>query len=417
MTAGGQLALFGSGNPDGRTPETAISVRALNRCTQRLLEEHIPDLWVRGEVANWRKSSRGHRYFTLRDDRAQVDCVFFSGDAWRLPADPDNGMEVTVYGRPTLYEAGGRFQVVVRRLEAAGEGLWRVALRRLYRTLREEGLFEPSRKRPLPAFPRRVAVVTSRSGAALHDVLTVLRRRSPWIDVLVCDCRVQGEGAALEIRRALAMVGSAGVDAVILTRGGGSTEDLWCFNEEVAVRAVAACPVPVVCAIGHEVDTTLAELAADRKASTPSVAAELLAPDAGALRERLDVVSLALARGLRRSAARGRERLDRSARDLPRSMRSALGRGRERLDRHAHDLPRATRSALERGRARVRGVAGRLDALSPLATLARGYAVATDADGGLLASVDRFEAGSRFYLRVRDGSVEAVTERTRREAR
>ncbi len=415
MPGDGQMALFEPPRPDGRSPETAISVRALNHGTQRLLEEHVPDVWVRGEVANWRTSSRGHRYFTLRDDAAQVDCVLFAGDAWRLPADPDDGTEVAVFGRPKLYEARGRFQVVVRRLEAAGEGLWRLAFERLRRVLEAEGLLEPSRKRPLPRFPRRVAVVTSRDGAALHDVLTVLRRRSPWIDILVCDCRVQGEGAAIEIRRALTTVGRLErIDAVILTRGGGSTEDLWCFNEEVTVRAVAACPVPVVCAIGHEVDVTLAELVADRRAPTPSVAAELVAPDVAALRERLDGASLALARGLRRSVARGRERLDRHARELPRGVRVALARGRERVGRHARGLPRGVRSALGRARGRLGSVSGRLDALSPLATLARGYSVATDLEGALLASVERFEPGSPFLLRVRDGSVDAITERTMR---
>jgi len=411
------MALFEPRRPDGRTPGTAISVRALNHSTKRLLDDHVPDLWVRGEVANWNASDRGHRYFTLRDEGAQVRCVFFAGDAWRLPADPEDGMEVAVLGRPTLYEAQGRFQIVVRRLEATGDGLWRLAFERLHRKLREEGLLAPARKRPLPSFPRRVAVVTSRSGAALHDVLSVLGRRSPWIDVLVCHCRVQGDGAALEIRRALETVGGlAGIDAVILTRGGGSTEDLWCFNEEVTVRAVAGCPVPVICAVGHEVDVTLAELVADRRAQTPSVAAELVAPDAEALRARLDGISLVLARGLRRSVGRGRERLDRYADDLPRAMRSSLGGARDALDRHAHTLPRGVRTALQRARGRLGAVAGRLDALSPLATLARGYAVATDPDGGVLASVDRFEPGSRFHLRVRDGSVEATTERTRREA-
>lgn len=416
MASDGQLALFDRDRrPDGRTPGTAISVRALNRSTQRLLDDHVPDLWVRGEVANWRASSRGHRWFTLRDDAAQVDCVFFSGDAWRLPADPEDGMEVVVFGRPALYEAKGRFQVVVRRLETTGDGLWRLAFERLHRTLSEEGLLDPARKRPLPSFPRRIAVVTSRDGAALHDVLTVLRRRCPWVHVLVCDCRVQGEGAALHIREALSRAGGApGVEAVILTRGGGSIEDLWCFNEEVTVRAVAACPVPVICAVGHEVDVTLAELVADRRAPTPSVAAEIVAPDGAALRDRLDGVSMALGRGLRRRVSRGRERLERYGSELPRGARLALARSRERLDRAEHELPRGARAAVGRARSRLGAVAGRLDALSPLATLARGYAVATDADGALLAGVDRFEPEAEFRLRLRDGVVDARTLRTSR---
>lgn len=375
---------------DGRTADTAISVSALNQSTQRLLEDRIPRLWVRGEVANWTVAASGHRYFTLRDDDAQVNCVMFQGDAWRLPTDPDAGTEVSIHGQPTLYAARGRFQLIVRALEAVGDGLWRLAFEKLRRTLAAEGLFEPARKRPLPAFPRRVAVVTSRAGAALHDVLTVLERRAPWLDVLVCDCRVQGEGAARHIRDALERVARVpGIDVVILTRGGGSTEDLWCFNEEITVRAVAASPIPVVCAVGHEVDVTLAELVADRRAPTPSVAAEIVAPDRAAVEERLLGVSRGLARGLRRRVERGRERVRAFERELPRTVRGRI----------------------DRARSRIGGLAGRLNALSPLATLARGYSVATDGEGGVLSRVEHFRLGGEFRLRVSDGSVYATTKR------
>jgi exodeoxyribonuclease VII large subunit len=378
--------------PDGRTALTAISVSILNQSTQKLLEDRIPRLWIRGEVSDWTAHGSGHRYFRLRDDGAQVDCVMFQGDAWRLPTDPDEGMEVSVLGQPTLFAQRGRFQVIVRELEASGEGLWRIAFERLRQTLQAEGLLDPSRKRRLPSFPRRVAVVTSLSGAALGDVLTVFRRRAPWLDVVVCDTRVQGEGAAVEIRDALERVARLpDLDAVILTRGGGSREDLWCFNDEVAVRAVATCPVPVICAIGHEVDVTLSELVADLRAQTPSVAAELATPDRVSIEARITGSATGLARGLRRKVQRGRERLVTFERVLPR-----IARGR-----------------VERARGRMSGLAGRLDALSPLATLARGYSVAMDDGGRVLTTIRSFEIGREFDLRVRDGSVRATAESVR----
>jgi len=393
MNGEGQIPLFvaeDSSPPDGRTSDAAISVATLNEATKRMLEDRVPRLWVRGEVANWTVSARGHRYFSLRDDSAQVDCVLFQGDAWRLPADPEDGMEIAAFGQATLFAARGRFQLVVRTLEAAGEGLWRIAFERLRRVLAEEGLLDPDRKRDLPRFPRRIGVVTSTKGAAIHDVLTVLRRRSPWLDVVVHDCRVQGEGAALEIQEALARLGSMpGLDALILTRGGGSAEDLWCFNEEVTVRAVAACPVPVICAVGHEVDVTLAELVADLRAPTPSVAAELAAPDIRTVRADVDRLGAGLARGLRRGVDQGRVRL----------------RAVER------QLPRRVQRILEDKRRSLAAVAGRLDVLSPLATLARGYAVPMTAKGRLLAKTADFDVGEVFRLRLHDGAIEARTER------
>lgn len=406
--------------PDGRSAETAISVSALNEATRRMLEDRVPRLWVRGEVAKWTVSPAGHRYFSLRDqdEEARVDCVFFQGDAWRLPADPEVGIEVFAFGQPTLYPKQGRFQLVVRSLETAGEGLWRIAFERLRRLLEAEGLLAPERKRVIPPFPRRIGVVTSRKGAALQDVLTVLRRRSPWVDVVVRDCRVQGEGAAFEIRDALARLAEWGgrdaeraLDAIILTRGGGSSEDLWCFNDEVVVRAVAACPVPVICAVGHEVDVTLAELVADLRAPTPSVAAELAVPDVREMRASLDVAGVGLARGLRRLVTRGRDRTRAAERRLPRAARRALEASQTRLGSLERRLPVGVERALGLSRARLAAIAGRLDTLSPLKTMARGYSVATSLEGGVRTQLNDFEIGGQFRLRVLGGSVEATTDR------
>ncbi len=382
--------------PDGRSPDAALPVSALNLAARDLLEAGFDSLWVGGEVTNWRAAPSGHRYFSLRDEHAQVDCVLFQGDAWRLPTDPEDGMAVVAYGRPSLYTRRGRFQLIVRTLRAEGEGLWRLAFDRLRRKLAAEGLLDPSRKRPIPAFPRRIGVVTSRRGAALRDVLTVVRRRAPWTHVLIRHSRVQGEGAALELRHAIEALGRhRGLDLLILTRGGGSVEDLWCFNEESVARAVAACPVPVISAVGHEIDVTIVDLVADVRAATPSAAAELAVPDRADLVRRLRRLSSGLVSGLRRRTTLGSER------------------ARRLEDR----LVRGGRLRLERAGSRLERASARLDALSPLRTLSRGYAVPTDPVGTVLRQTDMFIEGGPFILRVSDGRVDCTANRLRPHSR
>ncbi len=369
----------------GETPETAITVARLNAEARRVLEERFPTLWVTGEVANWTRARSGHRYFTLRDEEAQVSCVMWRSDARSLPTDPEDGLEVCARGEVSLYEVRGDFQLVVRRMEARGEGLWRLAFEQLKRKLADEGLLDDARKRPIPRVPGRVGVVTSRSGAAVRDVVSVVRRRAPWTRVLVSHTRVQGEEAAPEIVAALErLVERGGVDVIVVTRGGGSIEDLWAFNEEPVARAVAACPVPVISAVGHEVDVTICDLVADRRAPTPSAAGELAVADGEALRADLRRLGDALVSGLRDRTRRGGDR---------------VARGGERL-------LSAARRRLERARSRLEGLSGRLDALSPLSTLRRGYAVPTGPEGEVLRRVEAFTAGDRFRLRVIDGRVE-----------
>lgn len=388
-----QIPLFGETasveRRDGSTRAGALSVSALNAAARRLVERSLGERWVIGEVSGWKTAASGHRYFSLRDDRAQLRCVMFGSDARRLPAEPEEGMEVVAYGQVTVYEPRGSFQLVVRVLEATGEGLWRLAFERLRRKLAAEGLLDPGRKRRPPAVPARVGVVTSRSGAALRDVLTVIRRRAPWTHVLIHDCRVQGDGAALDIRRALETIGRlGGVDVVILTRGGGSVEDLWPFNEEPVARAVAASPVPVISAVGHEVDVTIADLVADLRAPTPSAAAELAVPDRRALRVEVGVLTGRLVAGLRRRTERGRERGTRLGERLVRAIDLGLERRTRRLD-HA---------------------GARLDALSPLGTLRRGFAVALGPQGRVLRRVGMFREEAPFRLRVVDGIVRCRAE-------
>jgi exodeoxyribonuclease VII large subunit len=283
-----------------------------------------------------------------------------------------------------------------QKLEAKGEGLWRLAFERTRRRLEAEGLTDPARRRELPTLPRCVGVVTSRRGAAFHDVVSVIRRRAPWTNILLSACRVQGEGAADEICAALeAICEYPDVDVVVLTRGGGSVEDLWCFNEEAVARAVALCRVPVVTAIGHEVDVTIVDLVADLRAPTPSVAGELVVPDAADLGAAVRRGSTALAAALRSRARRAEERASRVS---------------ERLSDRVARL-------VERCDGRLERLRGRLDTLSPLSTLERGYAVPLDARGSVLRRVEFFEPGAPFRLRVVDGEVAARVETTDSAAR
>jgi exodeoxyribonuclease VII large subunit len=373
-------------------PRVAYGVAALNRLVRELLDTSLPPLWVAGEVANWKRSSRGHCYFSLRDSEAQVRCVLFSADARRLPAEPAEGMSVRALGTVTLYEARGEYQLVVRELEASDAGgLWRVAFERLRARLEAEGLLDPARKRPLPRSPRRVGVVTSPVGAAIHDILRVIEQRAPWTTVVLSPARVQGEGAEHEIARALEnLVAHGRVDVVIVGRGGGSVEDLWSFNREEVARAIASCPVPVVSAVGHEMDVTIADLVADRRAATPSAAAEQVVPDRVELLRHLRTCSSRLAGGLRRLSDRRRREVEDVAAALSSRARSLLERREQRLGR----------------------LADTLGALSPLASLKRGYAVAQDPDGRLLRRVEDFNPGDRFRLRLVDGRVHCQVERT-----
>lgn len=391
-------------------PEPKVwSVSQVNRAVKGLLESNVEPLWVGGEIGQWTRSRAGHCYFTLKDDRAQLKSVMFARDASLLPTDPDEGMKVRCYGDLTLYEARGDYQMVVRRVEAEGaEGLWRKAFAQLKGRLEADGLLDPARKRPIPAYPGTIGVVTSPTGAAVRDIVSVLARRAPWARVVLSGARVQGEGASRELAVALERLAASGLpDVIIVGRGGGSLEDLWAFNEEPLARAIAGCPVPVVSAVGHEVDVTISDLVADVRAPTPSAAAETVVPDGAALLAQLRRTPERLGRGLRRAAHRRRAAVsDRLAR-LARAIERRLVPARQSLDLGGQSLERRIRQRLERQRARVAGSAGRLEALSPLATLSRGYAVARSVEGRVLRRAEDFTGGLRFHLRLTDGSIAA----------
>ncbi|HAW91232.1 MAG TPA: exodeoxyribonuclease VII large subunit [Gemmatimonadetes bacterium] len=383
------------------------SVTQVNRAVRGLLEDTIESLWIGGEVANWTRARSGHCYFTLKDEQSQLRSVMFKTEAETLPADPEEGTTVRAFGGLTLYEARGEYQLVVRRLEAQdAEGLWRQAFERLRLKLEAEGLLAPERKRALPRFPTAVGVVTSLAGAALADILTVVRRRAPWTRVVVRGARVQGEGSGDEVAEAIAVLGGSGlVDVLIVGRGGGSLEDLWAFNEEVVARAIVACPVPVISAVGHEVDVTISDLVADVRAPTPSAGAEAAVEDGEGLSDALGVTRTRMSGALRAITFRRREVLGVRLGQLRRSGVGLVQPRREAVSRTGDRMESAVRGIATLKKARLTEVAGKMDVLSPLATLGRGYALPQDVSGRILRTVEAFEKGDRFSLRVSDGSV------------
>jgi exodeoxyribonuclease VII large subunit len=371
----------------GASPGSAVSVTTVTQTAKDILEGAFMPLWVRGEVIDFKAHRNGHWYFCLRDGSAQLRCVVWSRDRRSIPAPPDDGMQVTVLGQLTLYAARGDMQFAVRRIEAEGDGLWRKALERTRAKLEADGLLAPARKRALPRYPRVIAVVTSPDGAALHDVVAVVRRRAPHVRVVVIPATVQGDAAIEELCFAIDQVSRwNGADTVIIGRGGGAREDLRAFNDERVARALARCPAPTISAVGHEIDVTICDLVADHRAPTPSAAAE------AAVRATEELVG----------------ELQSRARHLLGAVASRIDEAAGLLHRTAGELTAASRTAIDRRGSRIASAAGRLHALSPLATLSRGYAIARDDDGHTLASVEAFAPGQLFDLRVRDGTVRST---------
>ena len=345
-------------------------------------------LWIRGEVTDFKAHRNGHWYFCLRDASATIRCVVWSREQRRIPAPPDDGMQVLALGQLTVYQARGDMQLSVRAMSADGDGLWRKALEMTIASLGADGLLAPERKRPIPRHPARIAVITSRDGAALHDIAAVVRRRCPAVEIVLVPARVQGEGAPEELCDAIERVSRwAGADTLIIGRGGGGREDLWAFNDERVARALAQCPMPTISAVGHEIDVTVCDLVADLRAPTPSAAAEAAVPAVEMMHAELRHAGGALVQAVHGRLSDARARV---------------------TDLHGR-LSAATRLAAERRRTRLQQLAGSLDALSPVSVLARGYAVPQDEHGRTLAGVSAFSPGRRFRLVVRDGMVDAAT--------
>jgi exodeoxyribonuclease VII large subunit len=433
-------------------PERQVwTVSRLNREVRRVLEDALPSLWVEGEVSNLARPASGHLYFSLKDEAAQVRCVMWRSSVARLGFVPANGMHLMVRARVGVYEPRGEYQLVVDFAEEAGEGALRRRFEALKAALKAEGLFDEAAKRPLPGLPKRIGIVTSPTGAAVRDIIHVLGRRFPAVPVLIYPVPVQGEGAAEKIAAALETASRrAECDVVILARGGGSLEDLWAFNEETVARAIRACTIPVVSGVGHETDVTIADFAADRRAPTPSGAAELVVPDVAQWLGRLERDARRLGSAFSRDLAeKGRrlayltsrlgrahpgvrlkqhaQRLDELDARMRRALSGLLAARRDRLGRVSAEIaahapgPRiraardrvaglerriaaSARHALELARGRCDSAVRALHTVSPLATLGRGYAIATRArDGAILRDAATVKQGEDIRVRLARG--------------
>ncbi|HEY3602192.1 MAG TPA: exodeoxyribonuclease VII large subunit [Chthoniobacterales bacterium] len=437
-------------------PETAriLTVAELTRSIRGLLETRFRAVWVQGEISNYRKHPSGHQYFTLKDPRAAIACVIFRDTLPPFPIALADGMQVQVYGSVTLFEARGQYQINVQILQSRGLGLLQAKFEALKRKLEAEGLFAPERKRPLPKFPRRIGIITSPSGAAIQDMLNILRRRAPGVQVLISPVRVQGTGASLEIATAIRELNAPNdawqpLDLIVLARGGGSIEDLWEFNEEIVARAIVHASVPVVSAVGHEVDFTISDFVADLRAPTPSAAAELIVPDVHDLERRVGELQSCLEKCWRSFLAQARNRLSAVSgktlfRELSRRLREAqqqldlareaLGRviahrrvaeqarltkaqvalkghnparelaaRRQRVREVHRRLAECARARLTIARERAGRSAGLLRVLGPEGTLRRGYSITRDEAGNVIRSVRLVRPKMKIRTRVSDG--------------
>ena len=432
--------------------DRVLSVTALNRQARLLLEGRFNPVWVRGEISNYRRPGSGHWYFTLKDDNAQVRCAMFVNRNRFSKLQPADGAEVVVRGRVSLYEGRGDYQIIVEQMERAGEGALRAAFEALKERLAAEGLFAAERKKPLPRFPAHLAIISSASGAALRDVLSIIERRFPCLAVTLLPVAVQGPEAEGQILRALQRIPALQPDLVMLTRGGGSLEDLFVFNSEPLARAIAACPVATVAAIGHETDFTIAELVADLRGATPSAAAELATPDGAALALQFGDFEARLGRACathielaRRGleAARSRltdprhrvrqlmqraddldERLRRAATGRMEQLRERLDalrrsvwlvRPSERIETHKGTVERLGRmvrylaaARIQAGRKNLVALARTLQAVSPLETLARGFAIVTTTDGRAITDAQSLRPDAKIQANFHDGAIAAL---------
>jgi exodeoxyribonuclease VII large subunit len=414
-----------------------FTVSELTRSIRSTLETKFGAVWVQGEISNYKLHPSGHQYFTLKDQRAQISCVI-----WRDTIAPPrqalvDGTQVQVYGSVTVFEARGQYQLNVQILQPRGVGLLQAKFEALKRKLEAEGLFAPERKRPLPKFPRRIGIVTSPSGAAIRDMLNVLRRRAPWLQILINPVRVQGTGAAQEIAvaiRELALPNEAfaPIDLIVVTRGGGSIEDLWEFNEEIVARAIFHSAVPIVSAVGHEIDFTICDFVADFRAPTPSAAAELIVPNVIDLQRRIDGCTRALAGQLLNRVRDAQQRLDHARETLQRCLAHKID-GYKRGLLHAlrvlqahspvHELiMRRNRFAdlhrrlvacpgrlLENARHRFQRIGGILRVLGPDATLRRGYSITMNERGKIIRTIAAVRPKMKIRTRVSDGEFGSET--------
>jgi exodeoxyribonuclease VII large subunit len=397
------LPLFSS--PEPRLPEKPrhLTVTELTSQIRGVIEPSFGDVWVQGEISNFRPASSGHVYFSLKDQNATISAAAFGWGARKRKFEPKDGMQVLCHGRVTLYAPRGSYQITVDQIEPLGAGALQIAFEQLKAKLAAEGLFEQSRKRRLPEFPVRLAVVTSPSGAAIQDMLNILARRAPHVRVTIIPAVVQGDSAPAQIIRGLELANQHHLgDIVVLARGGGSIEDLWCFNDENLARAIAHSRLPVVSAVGHEIDFTISDFVSDLRAPTPSAAAELVTGhwvDAiGKVRES----KIRLVQSMQRDLLTRKTLLSHiSARVI--GPRDRLREQAQRCDELSMRLERAFRVRLEKRHSTLQQLMGKLDALSPLRVLERGYAITQDKNGNIIRSAAKIQSGQEFQIKFSDG--------------
>lgn len=423
---------------DGR--DSVLSVTALTRMIRAVVETGFPSVWVEGELSNVRRPASGHCYCTLKDESAQIRAVIWRGDLRSLSVEPRDGLLVRVSGSLTVYERDGSYQIVVRRMEKSGLGALQAAFEALKKKLAAEALFEAGRKRPLPLLPRAIGVVTSPTGAALRDILNILGRRFPGLRIVLSPARVQGEGAAQEIAEAIRRLDRhGGVDVMIVGRGGGSLEDLWCFNEEVVARAIAASGVPVISAVGHETDFTISDFVADLRAPTPSAAAELVVGRKEEFQERLAQRRLAMMRMLKHEVLAARSRFaavagsyvfrepGNAVKVYRQKIRTLAGESGHLLERCFRDrqqrvddlsLRMAHKVKVEYGRqsAGLHVLERQLAAFNPMAVLRRGYSLTLRQGGKIVRSPREVSPGERIETRVGEGKFESLVVGTEEQA-
>jgi len=408
-----------------------FTVSELTRSIRGTLETKFAAVWVQGEISNYKLHPSGHQYFTLKDARAQIACVIFRNTMPPLRQPLSDGAQVQVYGQVSVFEARGQYQLSVQILQPRGLGLLQAKFEALKRKLEAEGLFAVERKRPLPKFPRRIGIVTSPSGAAIRDILNVLQRRAPWLEILINPVRVQGTGAATEIAVAIRELATPNehwqpLDLIVVARGGGSMEDLWEFNEEIVARTIVDVSVPIVSAIGHEIDFTICDFTADLRAPTPSAAAELIVPDIVDLQRRIDGYERAVGRELLKRLRDAQQQIDAGRETLRRCLahkidnykrglihiaralqarspaRELLMRRNRFVDLHRRFIASPVR-AVENAKQRFAQIEGILRVLGPDATLRRGYSITTDDRGEVIRTVAAIHPRMRVRTRVSDG--------------
>jgi len=390
------------------------SVAELNRAARQTLENSLGELWVEGEISRLTRHASGHWYFTLKDEKASVSCAMFKQNNINVSFAPKDGLKTRVFGQASLYEPRGNYQLIVRTMEEAGKGTLQEQFEKLKAKLAGEGLFDEERKISLPMLPQKIGVVTSPTGAAIRDIINVLTRRFPDIQILLAPVTVQGEKAANSITRAIEYFNTRNdIDLIIVGRGGGSLEDLWAFNEEIVARAISASPIPVISAVGHEIDFTIADFVADVRAPTPSAAAELAVPEQAELEEQIARLGTRLGGTLKNRALILRERIPSLQQTMAHALRGDIQRRQQKLDETAQTLTHRLQSAVAERKQTLKRLEAQLRALSPLGVLERGYSLTETADGTVVRDAKELKKGDMLKTRFAKGSV--ISEVTKKE--